>query len=117
MFSKLCLPVKVYLVVIVFSVVSQFSHIQSCSASMKEELDKKYMGICPTSYRLMFAYFVGQLLFLWLINLVCKKHGDFWAWILLFAPVIFLMIMMIGMFAVAMAIVKSTNLIEESKYS
>lgn len=115
MFSKLCLPVKVYLVVIVFSVVSQFASIQSCSASMKEELDKKYMGICPTSYRLMFAYFVGQLLFLWLINHVCKKHGDFWAWILLFAPVILSMVIMIGMFVGAMAIVKSTNLNEESK--
>ena len=49
------------------------------------------------------------------VMITCKKHGDFWAWIFLFVPVIFLMIMMIGMFAVAMKIVKSTNLNEESK--
>lgn len=90
MFSKLCWPVKIYVMTMIFGLASSAAFIHKCPQLMKEERDKVAMGPCPTSYLGMVPRLAFQLLFLYWLNHLCKRGHNKWAWFFLFLPVIFL---------------------------
>ena len=109
MFSKLCWPVKIYVMTMIFGLASNAAFIHKCPSLTKEERDKVAMGPCPTSYLGMVPRLAFQLLFLYWLNHLCKRGHNKWAWFFLLLPVIFLF------FAVA-ALIGSMAYLSQNQY-